>query len=110
MKFAFVLCAPKCLEDNWFLEALVKALTVQWTATGRTRDLNTAIYFLDFIHHPYVFQPQRFEGRLFPRHQANVLWWDRSIELASTGGVGHLMTREEPFLETLWLKNIRDDG
>jgi hypothetical protein len=29
----------------------------------------TAIYSLDFFHRPYVSQPQRFEGWLFPRHQ-----------------------------------------
>jgi hypothetical protein len=28
----------------------------------------TEIYFLDFIHRPYVFQPLRFEGWLFPRN------------------------------------------
>jgi hypothetical protein len=31
--------------------------------------LFAAIYYLDFIHRPYVFQPQRFGGRFFPRHQ-----------------------------------------
>jgi hypothetical protein len=30
--------------------------------------LFTAIYFLDFLHRHYVFQPQRFEGWLFPRN------------------------------------------
>jgi hypothetical protein len=29
----------------------------------------TAIYYLDFIHRPYILQPQRLEGWLFPRHQ-----------------------------------------
>jgi hypothetical protein len=42
---------------------------------------------LDFIHRPYVFQPQRFEGWLFPRHQ-------------------DCHPDDEPSLETLWLKNI----
>jgi hypothetical protein len=40
----------------------------------------------------------------------NLLCWVRSIELASIGGpIGrfHLMTREEPSLETLWLQNMR---
>jgi hypothetical protein len=40
---------------------------------------------LDFIHRPYVPQPQRFEVWLFPRHQVNLLWWVRSIELVSIG-------------------------
>jgi hypothetical protein len=38
--------------------------------------------FLDFIHRPYVSQPQR-----FPRYQVNLLWWVRSIELVSIGGL-----------------------
>jgi hypothetical protein len=46
----------------------------------------TAIYYLNFIHRPYVLQPQRFKGWLFPRHQVNLLCWVRSIELASIGG------------------------
>jgi hypothetical protein len=46
----------------------------------------TATYFFDFIHRPYDFQPQRFEGWLFRRHQVILLWWVRSIELASIGG------------------------
>jgi hypothetical protein len=29
----------------------------------------TAIYYMDFIHHPYVLQSQCFKGWLFPRHQ-----------------------------------------
>jgi hypothetical protein len=29
----------------------------------------TVIYFLDFIHRPYVLQSQRFKGWLFPGHQ-----------------------------------------
>jgi hypothetical protein len=29
----------------------------------------TAIYFSDFLHHPYVLQPLRLEGWLFPHHQ-----------------------------------------
>jgi hypothetical protein len=29
----------------------------------------TGIYFLDFIHRPYVFKPQRFKGWFFPRPQ-----------------------------------------
>jgi hypothetical protein len=41
--------------------------------------------FLDFLHRPYVFQPQCFEGWLFPRHQVNLLWWVQLIELASIG-------------------------
>jgi hypothetical protein len=41
---------------------------------------------LDFVHRPYVIRPQRFEGWLFPRLQVNLIWWVRSIELASIGG------------------------
>jgi hypothetical protein len=33
----------------------------------------SAIYYLDFIHGPYVSQPLRFEGWLFPRHQVYLL-------------------------------------
>jgi hypothetical protein len=66
----------------------------------------TAIYYLDCIHRPYVLQPQSFEGWFFPRHQMNLLCWVRSTELAFIGRF-HLMTREEPSLETLWLQNIR---
>jgi hypothetical protein len=33
----------------------------------------TSIYYLDFIHCPYVLQPQRFEGWFFPRHHMNLL-------------------------------------
>jgi hypothetical protein len=44
----------------------------------------TAIYSLDFIHRLYVFQPQRFEEWLSPRHQVNLLWWVRSIDRWST--------------------------
>jgi hypothetical protein len=29
----------------------------------------TAIYYLYFIHRPYILQPQRFKGWFFPRHQ-----------------------------------------
>jgi hypothetical protein len=53
----------------------------------------TAIYYLDFIHRPYVLQPQRFKGWLFPRHQvkptlldpvnrASFCWWILSIKHA----------------------------
>jgi hypothetical protein len=45
--------------------------------------LITAIYYLDFIHRPYVFQPQRFKGWFFPRHQVNLLCWVESVALAS---------------------------
>jgi hypothetical protein len=58
----------------------------------------TAIVYLDFIHCPYVLQPQRFEGWFIPKHQVNLLCWVQSIELAFFGG---------PSLETLWLQNIR---
>jgi hypothetical protein len=48
--------------------------------------MSTAIYYSDFIHRPYVLKPQRFEGRLFPRHQVYLLCWVWSTELASIGG------------------------
>jgi hypothetical protein len=70
--------------------------TVQWQWKWLHKII--ANYFLDFIHRPCVFQPLRFEGWLFPRHQVNLLWWVRSIELAS---IGHRSS-----LESLWLKNI----
>jgi hypothetical protein len=38
---------------------------------------------LDFLQRLLVFKPQRFEGWLFPRPQVHVLWWVRSMELAS---------------------------
>jgi hypothetical protein len=42
--------------------------------TDRTSSYNVnksiiAMYFLNFLHRPYVFQPQRFEGWLFPRQK-----------------------------------------
>jgi hypothetical protein len=56
--------------------------------------------FFGLIHRPYISQTQRFEG-----------WLDglpieaSSIDLTHQSRF-HLMTREKPSLETLWLKNI----
>jgi hypothetical protein len=65
----------------------------------------TTIYYLNFIHRPYVLQPQCFKRWYFPRHQV------KTIEASSIDRTQqrrfHLMTREEPSLETLWLQNIR---
>jgi hypothetical protein len=69
----------------------------QTTAFGIFQHI-TAIYYLDFIHRPYVLQPQRFKGWT-PIEASSIDWTQQSRF--------HLMTREEPSLETLWLQNIR---
>jgi hypothetical protein len=70
----------------------------------------TAIYFLDFIDRPYVFQPQRFEGWLFPRHQVNLFWWLRSIRLASIGGVGSPDDEGRTIPRNVVVEKHGDDG
>jgi hypothetical protein len=64
----------------------------------------TTLYYLDFIHRPYVLQPQRFEGWLFPRHQVKPTLLgtvDRASLCRWLTDRDKLMTREEPSLETL---------
>jgi hypothetical protein len=52
--------------------------------SGSIKDKAFAVvYYLDFIHRPYVLLPQCFEGWFFPHHQVNLLCWVWSIELAS---------------------------
>jgi hypothetical protein len=77
--------------------------TFAWRETEENKETAYCDLLFGLIHRPYVLQPLRFEGWLF-RHQVNLLWWVRSIELASIGGPcmketaysGSRVTRRDP--------------
>jgi hypothetical protein len=60
------------ISSAWFCcteRAIVTAILLYMQGIGNKTDCSHAIYYLDFIHRPYVLQPQRFKGWFFPRHQ-----------------------------------------
>jgi hypothetical protein len=59
----------------------------------------TAIFYLDFIHRPYVLQPQRFKGCFFPRHQVKPTLLG-PIDRASL----YRWTFRQKHLDTEWLQ------
>jgi hypothetical protein len=48
-------------------QILVKLLNITFNENPFSISGVTAIYYLDFIHRPYVLQPQRFKGWFFPQ-------------------------------------------
>jgi hypothetical protein len=64
--------------------------------------------FLDFLHRPYVFQPRRFEGWLFPRHR-----WSTDKRLARSTGptrVGSPDDEGRAIPRNVVVEKHRDDG